>query len=161
MKVLVTGGSGFLGGAVCRLLAARGDEVVSLARGEAPALAKLGVRHVLGDITALESLLEASKGVDAVIHVAGKAGDWGTLDDYYAANVAGTDNVIAACFMNGIGRLVFVFLDVVAGEIVERLLGPAAVGEFRDERPRQCHVRLFLARSPGRRQVEESGLGLP
>ena len=107
MKILVTGGSGFLGGAVCRLLAARGDEVVSLARGEAPALAALGVRHVLGDITSLESVLEASRGLDAVIHVAGKAGDWGTLEDFYAANVAGTDNVIAACFMNGIGRLVY------------------------------------------------------
>jgi NAD(P)-dependent dehydrogenase (short-subunit alcohol dehydrogenase family) len=107
MKVLVTGGSGFLGGAVCRLLAARGDEVVSLARGEAPALAGLGARHACGDITALESVLNASQGMDAVIHVAGKAGDWGTLEEYYAANVAGTDNVIAACFMNAIPRLVY------------------------------------------------------
>jgi nucleoside-diphosphate-sugar epimerase len=107
MKVLVTGGSGFLGGAVCRLLAERGDEVVSLARGEAPALAALGVRHLCGDITALESVLNASQGMDAVIHVAGKAGDWGTLEEYYAANVAGTDNVIAACFMNAIPRLVY------------------------------------------------------
>jgi nucleoside-diphosphate-sugar epimerase len=107
MKVLVTGGSGFLGGAVCRLLVARGDEVTSLARGEAPALAALGVRHELGDITELEPVLGACKGMDAVIHVAGKAGDWGTLEDYYAANVAGTDNVIAACFMSGVRRLVY------------------------------------------------------
>ena len=45
MRALVTGGGGFLGGAVVRGLLARGDEVVSLARGDYPALRELGVQH--------------------------------------------------------------------------------------------------------------------
>lgn len=106
MRVLVTGGGGFLGSAICRLLRARGDEVVSLTRGHYPQLEWLGVRQVAGDIASLDAVLLASKGCDAVIHTAAKAGAWGALEDYYQANVAGTDHVIAACFMNGIGRLV-------------------------------------------------------
>ena len=50
MRVLVTGGGGFLGSAICRLLRARGDEVVSLTRGHYPQLEWLGVRQVAGDI---------------------------------------------------------------------------------------------------------------
>jgi nucleoside-diphosphate-sugar epimerase len=41
-----------------------------------------------------------------VIHCAAKAGAWGRFDDYYATNVGGTDNVIAACAMNAVPRLV-------------------------------------------------------
>jgi len=107
MKVLVTGGTGFLGGAICRLLAARGDAVSSFARTPVPALDALGVSQVRGDLGNLEQLVVASKGMDAVVHVAAKAGDWGTLEQYYAANVAGTDHVLAACFMNGVPRLVY------------------------------------------------------
>ena len=106
MKVLVTGGTGFLGGAVCRLLAQRGDAVTSFARSQSPALAALGVVQVAGDVTSLDSLLAALPGHDAVIHVAAKPGAWGRLDDYYAANVTGTDNVIAACSMSGVHKLV-------------------------------------------------------
>lgn len=106
MKVLVTGGTGFLGGAVCRLLAQRGDVVTSFARSQSPTLAALGVAQVAGDVTSLDSLLAALPGHDAVIHVAAKPGAWGRLDDYYAANVTGTDNVIAACSMSGVHKLV-------------------------------------------------------
>lgn len=107
MKVLVTGGSGFLGGAVCRVLAARGDEVISFSRSASPALAAAKVRQIQGDLGSLDAITDATKGVDAVIHCAAKAGAWGALEEFYSANVAGTDNVIAACFMNGVRRLVF------------------------------------------------------
>jgi nucleoside-diphosphate-sugar epimerase len=107
MKVLVTGGTGFLGGAVCRLLAARGDQVTSLARTTEPELTKLGVKQVQVDLGSLDLVTEATKGVEAIVHCAAKAGAWGALEDYYAANVAGTDNLIAACFMNGVGKLVY------------------------------------------------------
>jgi len=42
-----------------------------------------------------------------VFHVGGRAGIWGKYDDYYTANVRGTENVIAACRAQGVGRLVF------------------------------------------------------
>ena len=107
MNVLVTGGTGFLGSAICRALRARGDTVASLARVPKPALEALGVEQVAGDVADLDAVLRASRGRDAVVHTAAKAGSWGRLEDYYAANVRGTDNVLAACAMNGVARLVY------------------------------------------------------
>lgn len=106
MKILVTGGGGFLGMAVCRALRARGDAVISVARNRYPALDAIGVEQHAVDIGVLDPLLAAAQGVDAIIHTAAKAGAWGSWDDYYAANVAGTDHVLAACRLHGITRLV-------------------------------------------------------
>ena len=107
MKVVVTGGGGFLGSAICRLLRARGDTVLSIARTRHAALEPLGVLQAQVDISVLEPLLQASRGADAMIHVAARAGAWGSWDDYHAANVTGTGNVLAACRQNRIPRLVY------------------------------------------------------
>ena len=50
MKILVTGGGGFLGQALCRGLIERGHEVLSFNRGDYPALAALGVGQIRGDL---------------------------------------------------------------------------------------------------------------
>ncbi|MDX2428531.1 MAG: NAD-dependent epimerase/dehydratase family protein [Xanthomonadales bacterium] len=107
MKVLVTGGGGFLGSAICRQLLARGDEVVVYQRSAADALEKQGAQVIRGDITDAELLNAASKGVDAIIHTAAKAGLSVNYDDYFAPNVTGTENVLSACRSNGIKKLVF------------------------------------------------------
>ncbi len=107
MKVLVTGSTGFLGAAVCRALRARGDEVRGLSRTPSPMLSALGVEQFAGDIANLDAVIEASLGVDAIVHTAAKAGAWGRIEDFYSTNVAGTDNVLAACDMNDIRRLVY------------------------------------------------------
>ncbi|MCB1559526.1 MAG: NAD-dependent epimerase/dehydratase family protein [Xanthomonadales bacterium] len=107
MKVLVTGGGGFLGQAICRQLRERGDEVISFNRSRYDELDAIGVEQVQADLAALEPLVEASRGVDAIIHVGAKAGAWGSFRDYFEPNVRGTANVIAACRMNDIGRLVY------------------------------------------------------
>lgn len=106
MRALITGASGFLGGALARALRARGDEVVALQRGEAPALAALGVDVRCGDIAQADAVLEAAAGCDIVFHVAAKAGHWGRHEDYYRANVRGTRHVLQACRQHGIRRLV-------------------------------------------------------
>jgi nucleoside-diphosphate-sugar epimerase len=106
MKVLVTGGGGFLGSAIVRRLVARGDAVRSFQRGDYPELARLGVECVRGDLGHANAVRSAACGCDAVIHTAAKAGVWGPHDDYYHANVVGTQNVIAACRAAGVGRLV-------------------------------------------------------
>jgi nucleoside-diphosphate-sugar epimerase len=107
MKVLVTGGGGFLGSAICRQLLARGDDVIAYQRSANKELEKLGVRIIRGSITDAELLNAALEGVDAVIHTAAKAGIWGPYDDYFRPNVTGTENVLAACRNNGIRKLVF------------------------------------------------------
>ena len=107
MKALVTGGGGFLGSAIVRQLLARGDEAVSFSRGEYPELAALGVEQHRGNLTDLTALLEASRGCDVVFHVAAKAGIWGSFEEYRLANLLGTENVIAACRIHSIARLVY------------------------------------------------------
>lgn len=107
MKALVTGGGGFLGLAIVRLLRQRGDEVRSLARNLYPELDALGVEQLRGDLADAGTVAEAAAGCDLVFHVAAKAGVWGDYQDYYRANVVGTANVIAACRAHGIDRLVY------------------------------------------------------
>jgi len=103
---LVTGGGGFLGGAICRRLIERGDRVRSLQRSDVPALKALGVECVRGDIADFSAVQSAVQGCDAVFHVAAKAGVWGPPSEYENANVTGTENVIRACREAGIGKLV-------------------------------------------------------
>ena len=107
MKLLVTGGGGFLGQALCRALLARGHEVASFSRSRHAALDALGVRQLQGDLANRAAVLAAfAEGFDAVLHNAAKAGTWGSHQSYFEANVTGTRNVIAACRTHGIGRLV-------------------------------------------------------
>jgi len=107
MKAFVTGGGGFLGSAIVRLLRARGDEVTSYSRGEYHALAALGARHVRGDLGDLKLLRESMPGHDTVFHVAAKAGIALGREAYWSANVEGTRNVLAAALEGGVERLVF------------------------------------------------------
>ena len=107
MKALVTGGGGFLGLAIVRILKARGDEVCSFSRGTYPALEQLGVETVRGDLADEAAVLRAARGCDIVFHVAAKAGVWGSTESYHRANVVGTDNVLEACSAHGIQRLVY------------------------------------------------------
>lgn len=105
--ILVTGGSGFLGGAVVRRLVARGDAVRSLQRQDSPALRDMGVDIVRADLAHRDAVIQAAKGCNAVIHVAAKTGVWGPYEDYYRTNVLGTRNVLEACMAGGIRRLVY------------------------------------------------------
>ena len=108
MKVLVTGGGGFLGRYVVEQLLERGDEVLSVARGPYPELDAMGARHIRGDIRDRDGLRRACKGCDAVIHTAAKAGGlWGAFEEFYGINVEGTRAVIDACRENAVPRLVY------------------------------------------------------
>lgn len=106
MKILVTGGGGFLGGALVRRLVSEGYEVRSFSRGVYPELAGLGVEQVRGDLADRGAVEEACTGCDLVFHVAAKAGIWGPYSQFYSANVIGTQNVVEACRKLGISRLI-------------------------------------------------------
>ncbi len=106
--VVVTGASGFLGGAIARALLERGDRVRCVQRSDAPALLARGAQiarcDLSGDPTAVARAVGAA---DAVLHVAAKAGVWGHWRQFESANFTATANIIAACRANGIGKLVY------------------------------------------------------
>jgi nucleoside-diphosphate-sugar epimerase len=107
MKALVTGGGGFLGGVICRMLRERGDQVRSFSRGSHPELAEMGIEQFQGDLADGKAVFAAANGCDVIFHVAAKAGIWGHYRDFHRANVSGTANVIAACQTLGITRLIY------------------------------------------------------
>lgn len=102
----MTGGGGFVGFEVARMLRARGDDVRTLARGDYPKLKDIGAEHVRGDLANKKDATDAVAGCDVVIHVAAKAGMWGAPADYEKSNITGTQNLLDACVEHGVGRLV-------------------------------------------------------
>jgi nucleoside-diphosphate-sugar epimerase len=106
-KVLVTGGGGFLGRAICQCLIGRNDKVRSLSRNYYPALEAMGVKQIQGDLSRPEVVENACQGMDMVFHAAAKPPPWGNYADYYNTNVAGTQNVIHACTKQNVPRLIY------------------------------------------------------
>jgi len=108
MKVLLTGGTGFLGRNVARSLAARGHELRVLARETSdleglPAEAAI----VRGDVTDLDSLQLAAEGCGALVHLAALVKVWvPDPERFRAVNVGGLQNAIAAASSAG-ARLVY------------------------------------------------------
>ena len=107
MRALVTGGTGFLGGALVRSLIARGDEVRSFSRGIRPAFESPSAEFWRGDLADPEAISQAATDCDVVFHVAARVGGWGPASEYYRSNVLGTAHVIEACRRNNVSKLVY------------------------------------------------------
>lgn len=106
-KFLVTGGGGFLGGAICAALKRAGHEVHALGRGSYPELESLGVKVISHD---LENEIPDRVGAlsfSGVFHSASKVEMWGPYESFFKTNVIGTKNVINFCKRFGINRLVY------------------------------------------------------
>ncbi|MBI4382944.1 MAG: NAD-dependent epimerase/dehydratase family protein [Nitrospinae bacterium] len=106
MRVLVTGGGGFLGGAIVRKLHERGDRVRVLGRRKYPSLPE-GVESMQADLRDREAVFKACEGRDAVFHAAAVPGIWGDRREFFGVNVEGTRNVIDACLRASVKKLVF------------------------------------------------------
>ncbi len=106
-KVLVTGGGGFLGSAIVKLLAERGNHVSSFSRSFYRKLTPIGVEQIQGDISNKIAVERACRNMDIVFHVAAKSGVYGSYSDYYKTNVIGTQNVISACKKHKVLRLIY------------------------------------------------------
>lgn len=104
---LVTGGGGFVGSGIVRGLLRKGVAVRIVGRNPYPELSALGAECYTGSITDSQLMLEATKNVDMVFHVAALAGIWGKWQDYRASNVDGTNSVVDACLQNGVPSLVY------------------------------------------------------
>lgn len=124
MKVLVTGGAGFIGSHVVEELAGAGHEVAILDslhpaahHGKPPYLEGRSV--LIGDLRDPEAVREAVAGCDAVVHQAAMVGmglDLADLPEYVGCNDLGTATLLAAMTRAGVARLVLASSMVVYGE---------------------------------------------
>src|ERR1051326_2659760 len=111
MRILVTGGNGFIGSRVVRMLRARGLDVRCLVRrtSRLDRIARLDCDLAFGDILDFSSLQSAAKGCRAVIHLAGIA-KWNRIHSSSMFDVVagGTRNVLRAATSAGVERMVYV-----------------------------------------------------
>lgn len=114
MKVLVTGGAGFLGRYLVEALLARRYAVRVLGRKVYPELEALGVECVQGDLADPAIVSSACSGMDAVFHVASYVALWGDWQTFYRTNVVGTQNIITACKEQGVKKLIYTSTPSVA-----------------------------------------------
>lgn len=115
MRVLVTGGSGFVGRALLEQLSAEGHAVRALVRSEAArrSVERRGAQAVYGDITEQGVVSAACEGVDHVVHLAAHVRDAGPRRVFYEVNVEGTRSVLAAARRAGARRFVHVSTEAV------------------------------------------------
>jgi nucleoside-diphosphate-sugar epimerase len=121
MRIVVTGGAGFIGRAVVRLLRERGEEVVALVRdpGRAGHLQALGCDTVACDLSDRAELVRLMRGADAVIHGAGSYRVGIPQRERAAmldANVGTTERVLDAAIEAGVPRIVYVSTANTAGD---------------------------------------------
>lgn len=106
----VTGGSGFIGGALIRRLVDEGWTVRALARSDrsAEAVRERGAEPVMGDLDDVAAMSGGADGADVVFHCAASLGEWGTREYFERANVQGTRNALTAAREAGARRFVHV-----------------------------------------------------
>jgi uncharacterized protein YbjT (DUF2867 family) len=105
MKIAVTGGSGFVGGRLARMLLAEGHEVVVIARGRDPHGEELKSRRVAASVEDEPALRRAFAGCDAIAHCAGINLERGR-QSYRTVHVLGTKAVVAAARAAGARKIV-------------------------------------------------------
>jgi nucleoside-diphosphate-sugar epimerase len=141
MRIFVTGGAGFIGLAVVRRLVQRGDRVVAVVRDpdRATALKDLGVEMRAGDLSRTAAILDAMRGTDAAIHIAGmyRIGIPAAMRSaMHDANVGTTHRILDAFARAGLDRLVYISTVNVAGNTRGRII---------DERHRRDLAGGFLS----------------
>lgn len=109
MKVLIAGGTGFIGGYLCRELHERGHEVTAMARSPDDSALPDGVATVAGDVTDYDSIRGAPEGMDAVVNLVAVSPlfvpDGGT-EMYDRVIRQGTENLLRAAEGADVGRFI-------------------------------------------------------
>ncbi|HEY7355463.1 MAG TPA: NAD-dependent epimerase/dehydratase family protein [Ktedonobacterales bacterium] len=110
MKILVTGGTGFLGRHLATKLLSSGHRVHLLGRNFAQVeqLLAAGAIPLAADLRDEAAVRAACAGVEVVYHVGALSAPWGKRADFHAINVAGTEAVLAGCQEHGVRRLIYV-----------------------------------------------------
>lgn len=108
MRALVTGSTGFVGGALCAALIEKGFSVRAFHRvsSNLSLIKDLPVEHLLGDLTHPDSLVSAMQSVDVVFHAAAFLGNSNKPTEHYSISVKGTQAVMNAALQAGVERVV-------------------------------------------------------
>lgn len=109
MRILVTGGGGFLGTYIIQeLLKNPTYMVTNFSRHAYSHLEDIGVPTIKGDLRKKEDVEKAlDQGFEAIFHVAALAGVWGKFDDYYGINYLGTKHLLEVAREKGIQKFVY------------------------------------------------------
>lgn len=110
MKVLVTGGTGFLGRNVVRRLLDAGDSVRVLARSPLAKAAgrPAGAEEALGDLRDAASLRRAVEGIEAICHCAAHVQTGGSWSEFEEVTIRGTERLLEAARREGVKRFLHV-----------------------------------------------------
>lgn len=119
---VITGATGLLGSHVAEQLVARGERVRALVRAgsDTSFLRALGAELSPGDLADPASLPAAVAGADVVYHCAARVGDWGPWRAFQEAVIDATGNLLAACKVAGVGRVLHVSSIIYYGHPRER-----------------------------------------
>jgi UDP-glucose 4-epimerase len=124
MKVLVTGGAGFIGSNIVSELHSKGYEIIvidNLQSGFKTNLASLSeIIFIEGDVRDLELLLKVSKGVNVIYHLAASVGNSRSIQHPIQdseINVLGTINVLEAARRNDVNRIIYSSSAGIFGEL--------------------------------------------
>lgn len=147
MRVLVTGGAGFIGSHLVEELLIRGYRVLCLVHERLGWLENLPIERYFGDLTRPETLRDAVEGVDCLYHLAGlvRAKD---PREYLRVNHLGTRNLLLACLEAKVPPARFVYVSSLAA------LGPSeGVRPLREEDPPHPISPYGLSKLKGEEEV--------
>lgn len=117
-KCLVTGGTGFVGSYIVRLLVNRGHEVSVLLRESSSTdlIKDLTFTKVTGDVRDIQSLEQGiSNDIDWLFHNAAIMADWGSKSHFFPVNVEGTRNILEEVRKKDIPKLIYTSSTAVYG----------------------------------------------
>lgn len=123
MKALVTGGSGFIGSNVSKMLLSKGVDVVvfdNLSSGNYDNIRDLNVTFIKGDILDRDAISNACEGVDVVFHLAASVGRQRSIDHPQLdseINLIGTINVLEGMRKHGVKKIVYSSSAAIFGEL--------------------------------------------
>ncbi len=116
-NVLITGANGFIGSHLVRKFVEEGHRVYGLVRktSDLTLISDMQVSLKYGDVTDYNSIEKALHDIDVVVHNAGLASDWGSLQLFRKINLEGTRNIAEAALKNGVNRIVYMSSTAIHG----------------------------------------------
>jgi dihydroflavonol-4-reductase len=160
MRVVVTGGAGFIGRAIVERLASRGDQIVALVRdpGRAAFLPREGVSLVASTLDEVSALRDAMAGSDAVIHSAGSYRVGIARSErtpMWEANVGTTERVLDGAIAAGAPRILYVSTNGVFGNTHGRMVDETYRRDLREGFTSWYDETKFRAHEAAERRIAD------